>query len=56
MKNLVQAHTIAIAALQTTEDNGRQNGQYTESDEGLMDSVNHFGGIGMTTGKEEHRS
>jgi len=56
VKNLVQAHIVAIAALQTTEDDGRQNGQYTESDEGLMDSVNHFGWIGMTAGKEKRRS
>ena len=55
MKNLVQAHIVAIPALQTTEDSGREDGQYTQGDEGLMDSVNHFGGIGMTAGNEKRR-
>jgi len=56
VKDLVQDHIVAIAALQTTEDNGRQDGQYTESDEGPMDSVNHFSEIGMTAGNEKRRS
>ena len=55
MKNLMQAHIIAIAALQPTEDNRRQDGQYAESDEGLMDPVNHFGGVGVRTGNEKRR-
>jgi len=56
MKNLMEAHIVAIAALQTTEDNRRQEGQYAESDEGVMDPVNHFGGIGVSAGNEKCRS
>ena len=52
----MQAHIVAIAALQTTEDNRRQDGQYAESDEGLMDPVNHFAGNGVSAGNEKRRS
>ena len=56
MKNLVQAYIVAVGTLQTTEDGGRQDGQYTESNEDLMDSMNHFGGIGVSAGNEKRRS
>jgi hypothetical protein len=55
VKNLVQAHIVAVGTLQTTEDGGRQDGQYTESNEDLMDSMNHFGGIGVSVGNEKRR-
>ena len=56
MKNLMQAHSLAIAAPQTAEDNRRYDGLYPEGNESFMDSVNHFGGIGASVGNEERRS
>ena len=53
VKNLVLAHIVAIAALQTAEDNRRHDGQYSKSDESLMDSLNHFGRIGVRAGNEK---
>ena len=49
----MQAHIVAIAALQTAEDDRRQDGQYPESDESVMDSMNHFGRIGVRARNEK---
>ena len=49
----MQAHIIAIAASQTTEDNRRYHGQHPESHESLVDSMNHFGWIRVRAGNEK---
>jgi hypothetical protein len=55
VKNLMQADVVAIAALQTAEDNRRCESQYPENNEGIMDSVNHLGRVGVRAGNEKCR-
>jgi hypothetical protein len=43
----MHAHIVAISALQTAEDDRRYDGQYPESDESFMDSLNHLGRFGV---------
>ena len=49
----MHAHIVAISALQTAEDDRRYDGQYPESDESFMDSLNHLGRFGVCAGNEK---
>jgi hypothetical protein len=49
----MHAHIVAISAPQTAEDDRRYDGQYPESDESFMDSLNHLGRFEVCTGNEK---
>src|SRR5450631_693169 len=53
MQNLVLAHVIAVAALQTAKHNRRSDGQDSEADERFVDSSDELGWLSAHTGYKE---
>ena len=53
VKDLMQAYIVAIAAPQTAKNNRRYDGECPETDQRIMDSMNHLGRIGVHAGNEK---
>ena len=55
MHDVLAADGIAIPALQSSEDDGRNDGQGSERHESLVNAMDHFGWPGMAAAGNEKR-
>jgi hypothetical protein len=55
MEDFLVTHGVAVASLQTTEDDGRDDGQSSEDDKRLVNSMDHCERVGIQGARNEKR-